>query len=341
MTDASDAGLSAFGLPPPPPEWVSSWPQDGSTDPSAMHLNAAYQADVASKCAAGLASHMQYLCGTVMRLQSQVQELEDWKRKALEEVRKLRDEHKMLKRQILGEEGKMASSGETLTVQRAQTLPGLPLTAPPGPPPGLAGMPLDPAEESGLALPKADPSKSSLSSSFQSSRSFTSGSMMSDVECGQLEGLQISSVHIDGLDYERAEWRIGQLSTKLRGCMGRALVSSPFSIAGLEEVRLMVCPEGANTRGGPRSKRQKEQYSKKVMEGPLDGCLKLKVSSCPPDLTLQYYLKVGTSRQGPFHHNFHETTVHGCDDFGVDWLKELEPDSSLLVSVEIRRQAAQ
>ncbi|CAE6966335.1 unnamed protein product, partial [Symbiodinium natans] len=70
-----------------------------------------------------------------------------------------------------------------------------------------------------------------------------------------------------------------------------ALVSPPFNAAGLEELRLMVFPEGKETTKGPRSKRQRELYSKKVNEGPLEGCLKLKVPSCPPQLELHYFLK--------------------------------------------------
>lgn len=152
-----------------------------------------------------------------------------------------------------------------------------------------------------------------------------------------MEGIQVSTQCIDGKEFECAEWRIGQLSIKLRGCMGRALVSSPFSAAGLEELRLMVCPDGKDVAKGPRSKRQKELYAKKVLEGPLDGCLKLKVPSCPPDLELKYFLKVGSCRKGPFTHNFSENTVGGCDDFGVDWLAQLDSDLSLVVSVEIEK----
>jgi len=238
-----------------------------------------------------------------MRLQGQVHELEDWKRKALDDVRKLRDEHKMLKRRVLGEDAK-ESVVDT-------------------PPPGLD-------------LPKKQDSTSTASGySLMSSKSH-----VSDLGEGSFEGIEMSDVTVEGTDMERVEWRIGQLSSKLRGCMGRALVSPPFNAAGLEELRLMVCPDG-NTSKGPRSKRQKELYAKKVMEGPLDGCLKLKVPSCPPDLELQYYLKVGSSRKGPFKHNFSENTVNGCDDFEVDWLTQLESDSSLVVSVEIVKASLQ
>ena len=57
-------------------------------------------------------------------------------------------------------------------------------------------------------------------------------------------------------------------------------------------------PEGKELTKGPRSKRQRELYAKKVNEGPLDGCLKIKVPSCPSELELQYFLKVGTKSKG-------------------------------------------
>merc|ERR1712032_280431 len=114
----------------------------------------------------------------------------------------------------------------------------------------------------------------------------------------------------------KAEWRIGHLSTKLRGCMGRALVSSPFQAYGLEDLRLMVCPDAREASKGPRNRKQKEIYQKKVSDGPLEGCLKLKVPSCPelhPKIT--YYLKVGSVRIGPYTDNFAECTVSEARDF--------------------------
>merc|ERR1719189_3889 len=143
-----------------------------------------------------------------------------------------------------------------------------------------------------------------------------------------------------GVEAEVAQWRIGQLSTKLRGCMGRALVSSPFSMWGLEDLRLMVFPDGKEVAKGPRSRRQKEAYAKKVSEGPLEGCLKLKVPDCPAPHILEYYLRIGPCRQGPFKHNFSESTVNGCLDFGIDWLKQVEPDLSLIVTVEVLKRGA-
>jgi len=299
-------------------------------DGNALHLNAQYQAELAASCATELAAYFQSLWGTVLHLQHKVQELEDWKKNALEDVRKLREEHKVLRRKVLGEEPVVNHVRSNV---RAKTMPSqlVPMVTD-SPPPGLHDSP------PGLKVPKEVSFAKQGSLSSGHSGTLSMASMLSD-DPGHLDGVQLSHASLEGLELERAEWRIGQLSQKLRGCIGRALVSSPFSAAGLEDLRLMVLPEGKELTKGPRSKRQRELYAKKVNEGPLDGCLKIKVPSCPPELELQYFLKVGTSRKGPFRHSFAENTVSGCDDFGVDWLKQLEPDGSLLVCVEFVKEA--
>eukprot|EP00438_Fugacium_kawagutii_P005930 Skav229280 [mRNA] locus=scaffold952:359005:360731:- [translate_table: standard] len=79
-------------------------PFSNLADGAVLHLNAQYQAEIASKCATELATYIQSLWSTVMHLEHKVQQLEDWKKKALEDVKKLRDEHKTLRRKVMGEE---------------------------------------------------------------------------------------------------------------------------------------------------------------------------------------------------------------------------------------------
>jgi len=67
----------------------------------------------------------------------------------------------------------------------------------------------------------------------------------------------------------------------------------------------------------------------------LEGCLKLKVPDCPVRHSLEYYLKIGAVRRGPFKHNFSESTVSGYYDFGFDWLEQVDADQALTVTVEI------
>merc|ERR1719253_618879 len=84
---------------------------------------AAYHADVAAKHAASLAQWVQYLYGTMGALQHKVTELEDWKKRALEDVRKLREEHKAIKRKVLGSEVPEDSSLALPQAAKSSTLP--------------------------------------------------------------------------------------------------------------------------------------------------------------------------------------------------------------------------
>mmetsp|Transcript_56841 Transcript_56841/g.158305 ORF Transcript_56841/g.158305 Transcript_56841/m.158305 type:complete len:418 (+) Transcript_56841:101-1354(+) len=355
--------------------------------------SAAWHADIAAKQAASLAQWVQYLWSQVAALQQKVTELEDWKKKTLDEMNKLRLAHKAVRRKVLPE-GDVVDE-DVPPVPKAKSLPLLlaehmdtpsaaapnskkkapkvkeflssmgtgdvqeVLPSPFGLPPGLMGLTFeDPdagkqvrfgvapnsltgaaqSEEADEPQPTAAivPRTVSALSTTSVIGSEAAGGFAIDESA--LEGVHIERANVDGVECERAEWKIGHLPSKLKNCMGRALVSSPFNACGLEELRLMIFPDGKEVAKGPRSKKQKEQYAKKVTDGPLDACLKLKVPDCPPPHTLEYYLKIGDIRKGPFSHNFQESTVHGCSDFGVDWLMQLDQDQSLIVSVEIVRR---
>mmetsp|Transcript_14874 Transcript_14874/g.42680 ORF Transcript_14874/g.42680 Transcript_14874/m.42680 type:complete len:412 (-) Transcript_14874:156-1391(-) len=351
---------------------------------------AAFHADVAAKHAASLAQWVQYLWTQIASLQNKIFELEDWKKKTLDDMTKLRFEHKLLRRKLMpdgeGEDAGLPAKAKSLPLLLAEHVdsadstskskrnkaasPTSSPTSSPGsmrPPPGLEMLPdgskdntskrvsFGPAAElpalaalpaAGAATPKGaePPARSTSELSLSQSETGSFGSETSPtsavIDESLLEGVHVTPSAIDGVECESAEWRIGHLSTKLRGCMGRALVSSSFTAWGLEDLRLMVFPDGKEVAKGPRSRRQKELYAKKVSEGPLEGCLKLKVPDCPAPHILEYFLKVGDVRKGPFKHNFAESTVNGCVDFGIDWLKQVEADHSLTVSVEILRAGA-
>eukprot|EP00443_Scrippsiella_acuminata_P023183 CAMPEP_0115188728 /NCGR_PEP_ID=MMETSP0270-20121206/11158_1 /TAXON_ID=71861 /ORGANISM="Scrippsiella trochoidea, Strain CCMP3099" /LENGTH=406 /DNA_ID=CAMNT_0002601915 /DNA_START=30 /DNA_END=1251 /DNA_ORIENTATION=+ len=338
---------------------------------------AAFHADVAAKHAASLAQWVQYLWGQIAGLQTKVVELEDWKMKTLDDMNKLRFEHKLLRKKVSPdvEEDVPALPGKAKSLPLlladhvdpgseldkkakknkalASTPPSTSMRAPPGLDGMVDKMPSNEGVEKSKSVrfaaggdmsPAVVPSESD---DLQPQLGGRSISMMSEVshvtdavEEGLLEGVSVVPAMVDGIDAEVAQWRIGHLSTKLRGCMGRALVSSPFSMWGLQDLRLMVFPDGKEVAKGPRSRRQKELYAKKVSEGPLEGCLKLKVPDCPAPHVLKYYLKIGSCRQGPFEHDFSESTVNGCLDFGVDWLQQVDPDHSLTVTVEVLKQGA-
>eukprot|EP00440_Ansanella_granifera_P012871 gb/GFBE01013982.1/.p1 GENE.gb/GFBE01013982.1/~~gb/GFBE01013982.1/.p1 ORF type:complete len:384 (+),score=79.36 gb/GFBE01013982.1/:1-1152(+) len=366
-----------------PKDLASWWPDGSGVDmtqewsQNAAHI-AAFQADVAAKHAQTLAQWTNHLWRQIAVLQRKVDELEDWKKKTLDDMSRLRFEHKVLRRQVypdgLEEEQALPSKAKSLPLLLADHVDvagagsktskgkkaGLtPVSAASmRPPPGLEAV-FDKSDANGakqvrfaaptgeaVALQSArlasEPGlgvRSEASGLSDVSITTASSFMTGDstvTDDGPLEGIHVSAgTTADGIPCQTAEWRIGHLSTKLKGCMGRALVSSPFSAFGLEDLRLMVFPDGKEPVKGPRSRRQKELYTKKVTEGPLEGCLKLKVPECPPPHIVEYFLHIGSVRCGPFKHNFGENTVNGCLDFGIDWLKQVEPDQSLMVKVEI------
>jgi len=309
-------------------------------------INAAWHADAAAKSAEWLLELIQSLWSQIGTLQYRVEELEEWKRRTLDEMTKLRFEHKQLRKKLWPEHEvdevvtpnaksvqimlaehvdpsnatcKAPVKGKGLSLDESQfSLKGL------GPPPGLE------VRFGGGAAPSE-----ALAESKTFTTDITAVSSTSETSSNVAQGLHVAKSSVDGTECMRAEWRIGHLSAKLKGCMGRPLVSVPFSAFGLEDLRLMVFPEGKEVVKGPRSKRQKDQYAKKVTEGPLEGCLKLKVPDAPEPHVLEYYLRVGSTRRGPFRHNFAECIVNGCADFGIDWLTQVDSDQSLTVTVEI------
>lgn len=285
--------------------------------------SAAWHADIAAKQAANLAQWVQYLWTKVARLQQEVQELEDWKKKTMEEVAKLRTAHRILQRKVMPD-GPI--SDEVPGVPKAKSTPRLRVASQPSPtPPGL--------EQTPPALPAALSNFSICSSDCVSPATPIPQALAADD--GPPEGVRVELLVIDGEERQCAQWRIRHLSAKLKSCMGRSLVSSPFAAYGLEDLRLMIFPEGKDSVKASRNKTYKDQYAKMVTEGPLDACLKFKVPECPPPHVVEYYLKIGDIRKGPFKHNFSESIVNGCSDFGVDWLKQVESDQSLTVTVEI------
>jgi len=196
-------------------------------------------------------------------------------------------------------------------------------------------------EQGTLSISHVSASSISSPTSGLTTRSSTSvATELADADTA-LEGVHVSESEVDGAACEVAVWRIGRLSERLKGCMGRALVSSSFEAAGIKDCRLMVFPDGKEaTKQLPRNRKQKDTYAKKVTEGPLDACLKLKIPDCPPPHVVEYSLRVGRVKKGPFSHNFMDCAVNGCDEFGVDWLHQVEADHSLTVAVEIRKTVA-
>lgn len=165
-------------------------------------------------------------------------------------------------------------------------------------------------------------------------------SVTAPAECesnaGAVEAVQVVPISIEnGSAATRCEWRIGSVKLKLKGSMGRPLVSPPFAVDGLRDLRLMVYPDAKEVVKGPRSRSQKEYYATMVSQGPLHGALRLKVAELGCATMIKFYLTVGSVRRGPFNYDAQGHAVHGCDDFGIDWLDYVEDSGCLVVGVEI------
>jgi len=149
-------------------------------------------------------------------------------------------------------------------------------------------------------------------------------------------GMWIGPVQVAGTSSVRAEWHIEDLRSRLQACMGRPLVSPPFAVCGLPNLRLMVFPDAREAVKSVRSRERKGLYAAMVKKGPLHGALKLKADCLPLPTVLTFMLTVGGARKGPFTYDFSAQAIHGCDDFSVDWLRQVDDGTdNLRVGVEI------
>lgn len=157
-------------------------------------------------------------------------------------------------------------------------------------------------------------------------------------------GMLIALSEVNGQACTRIEWRIDDLKGRLQACMGRPLVSPSFDACGpgLPSMRLMVFPDAREAVKTARSRERKGMYAAMVKKGPLYGSLKLKADGMERSTVLGFYLTCGGVRRGPFTYDFYRQAIHGCDDFGVDWLKQVEdPGGCLRVGVEILNSSLQ
>lgn len=150
-----------------------------------------------------------------------------------------------------------------------------------------------------------------------------------------LENVSVEQTEVDGIPCTRAVWRIVQLRGRLKTSLGKPVVSPSFAIAGLGDLRLMVTPDAKGTLEGMRGKSKQSHFAKMLSHGPLDCSLKVKVP-CTSTPIVKFYLTVGSNcRQGPFTCDFTEHTMHGCNEFDCDWLKQVDDEGCLCVGLEI------
>jgi len=134
----------------------------------------------------------------------------------------------------------------------------------------------------------------------------------------------------------RVEWQIEDLKGRLLANMGRPLVSPPISAMNLPNLRLMVFPDAREVVKNARSSERKKLYENMIKKGPLHGALKLKADCLERATVMSFNLTVGQVRVGPLTFDFSDQAIHGLDDFGMDWLKQVDKSSgSLCVGIEI------
>jgi hypothetical protein len=149
-------------------------------------------------------------------------------------------------------------------------------------------------------------------------------------------GICISRTDVFGASCTRVDWAIDDVRGKLRASMGRALVSPQFDVLGFCNLRLVVFPDSRDVLKNTRSRERKSIYSAMITKGPLHGALKLKADCLETVASLTFYLRVGSIRRGPFTYDFSDSAIHGCEDFGCDWLLQLDrATGSLRVSIEV------
>jgi len=149
-------------------------------------------------------------------------------------------------------------------------------------------------------------------------------------------GVCIAPTEVGGKACTMVGWCIEDLRSKLRASMGRSLVSPPFSVGGLCNLRFIVCPDARDLVRNACSRDRKGVYATMIKKGPLHGSLKLKADCLEVAASVSFYLTVGSVRCGPFAYDFSESAIHGCDDFDVDWLQQIDAGTgNLSVSAEI------
>jgi hypothetical protein len=150
-----------------------------------------------------------------------------------------------------------------------------------------------------------------------------------------LESVTVDQSEVNGQACTRAVWRIVQLRGRLKTSLGKPVVSPPFTVADLGDLRLMVTPDAKGTLEGMRGKSKQSHFAKMLSHGPLECSLKVKVP-CTSTPVVKFYLTVGSNcRQGPFTCDFQQHTMHGCNDFECDWLKQVDDEGCLCVGLEI------
>lgn len=185
-------------------------------------------------------------------------------------------------------------------------------------------------------LPKSSPSdvesvsNTAASSSWKPALAASTSNAVDD-DCPQ--GMSMCTTELG----TRIDWHIEAFRSKLQGHNGRPVVSPPFSACGLPNLRLLVSVDTRDLAKSSKGAKGKAAAKAAAKKGPLVGSLKLKADCLEGGATvLSFILIVGSVRAGPFAYDFSQQAVRGPEDFGVDWLSQIDNNSgNLRVGVEI------
>jgi len=134
---------------------------------------------------------------------------------------------------------------------------------------------------------------------------------------------------------QTVEWRIENVSAKLRTSCGFPLISSAYAVGSVTDLRFLFVP-GDKWMTSARERKQKGRPARGVTaapSGPANGALKLKVGQPEQAMALNFKLYVGGSEQGPVICDFSEMGVQGVDlDF--DWMKRVDNQGCLSIRFE-------
>jgi len=134
---------------------------------------------------------------------------------------------------------------------------------------------------------------------------------------------------------ETAEWRIENVSAKLRTSCGFPLISPSFAVPGISDLRFLFVP-GDKWMAIAREKKQKGKPTRAAPAspaGPANGALKLKVGQPAQAGALSFKFFVGGVEQGPVTCDFSEMGVQGIE-LDVDWTKLVDCKGCLGIRFE-------
>jgi len=207
--------------------------------------------------------------------------------------------------------------------------------------PPKVGVPLS----FGAALPtNPSPFDDGLSKRSKSNKSNTPPTPAAEVHIASalakpkgdpVESLRVTRAEVNGAPCARVEWSIAHLGRKLAASLSKPIVSPSFEALGLGDLRLMMVPASGtkDDTDGMHRKKKNNKLKQAVATGPIHGGLKLKVGSETP--VLKFYLNVGGVQKGPFTWDFSQHSMHGCDEFGIDWLSEMGEDNTITVRLDV------